>query len=101
MFKYFCCSVLLGKKLAGRVSEQHPSVILCLTSGYWSYVMQNGFEVFVPEQDVLHESKFDRRVGCKLCHTQDKISVTSLLQPNAHHLVHNALFDSLLSQCHM
>jgi hypothetical protein len=87
MFKYFCSSVLLGKILAGRVSGQHPSVILCLPYGYWRYKMQNGFKVFVPEQDVLQESKFDRHVGCKLCHTQDKISVTSLLQPIAHHLV--------------
>ena len=43
----------------------------------------------------------DRHVGCKLCHTQDKISVTSFLQPNAHHLVHNTLLDSLLSQYRM
>lgn len=57
MFKYFCCSVLLGRTLAGRVSGQHPSVVLYLPYGYWRYVMQNGYEVFVPEQDVLHESK--------------------------------------------
>lgn len=56
MFKYFC-SVLLDKTLAGRVSGHHPSVVLCLQYGYWSYIMQNGFETFVPEQDVLHETK--------------------------------------------
>lgn len=57
MFKYFCCSVLLGKTLAGRVSGHHPSVALCLPCGYWRYIVQNGLEVFVPEKDVLRESK--------------------------------------------
>jgi len=43
----------------------------------------------------------DRHVGCKLCHTRVITSVMSHLQLNAHHLVHNTLLDSLLSQSHM
>jgi hypothetical protein len=57
MSKYFCCSLLLGKTLAGCVSGHHLSVVLCLSHGYWKYIMQNVAEVFVPEQDVLRESK--------------------------------------------
>jgi len=51
----------LERHLAGRVSRHHPSVVLCLPYGYWRYVMENGFEVFVPEQDVLQESKWSAR----------------------------------------